>query len=158
MRSYYLFGSPLVVYDDADDFYLTAPSPLGPWSYRGLFAPAGSRTFNSQVFKGVQVPGTWQSCRLIPRMFCERISRFAHLTVLCACASEGRQGVTNVFIGTRWCNPYPSGGAALLPAVCPPTCVCHPPFRNTTSIWLPLGFEANGSASLKWQDSWDLDT
>lgn len=55
--TYYLFGSPLVVYDDADDFYLTAPSPLGPWTYQGLFAPEGSRTFNSQVFKGVQVPG-----------------------------------------------------------------------------------------------------
>jgi hypothetical protein len=48
-RRYYLFGSPLVVYDDADDFYLTAPSPLGPWSYQGLIAPVGSRTFNSQA-------------------------------------------------------------------------------------------------------------
>lgn len=56
LHRYYLFGSPLVVYDDADDFYLTAPSPLGPWTYRGLIAPAGSRTFNSQVLLQPMVP------------------------------------------------------------------------------------------------------
>lgn len=113
-KTYYLFGSPLVNYDDADDFYLTAPSPLGPWTYRGLFAPAGTRTFDSQVFKGLQV--------------------------------TGNKGTATVFIGTRWCNPYPGR-------------YCHPPFRNATSIWLPLRFKTDGSvATLVWQDSWQLDT
>lgn len=55
-RRYYLFGSPLVGYGVADNFYLSAPSPLGPWTYRGLFAPAGSDTFQSQTFKGLVVP------------------------------------------------------------------------------------------------------
>jgi hypothetical protein len=125
-ETYFLFGSPLVVYDDADDFYLTAPTPLGPWTYRGLFAPQGSRTFNSQVFRGLQVTGP--------------------------------KGTATVFIGTRWCNPYPARTPS--PAnTCPPTCVCHPPFRNATSIWLPLVFNADDSvAELKWLDNWTLDT
>ena len=104
---------------------LTAPSPLGPWEYRGLFAPAGSRTFNSQVFKGLQVAGP-------------------------------KGTTTTVFIGTRWCNPYPEDTPPP-PAVCPPTCVCKPPFRNTTSIWLPLHFDSDNSvAELKWVDQWTL--
>lgn len=124
--TYFLFGSPLVVYDDADDFYLTAPSPLGPWTYAGLIAPAGSRTFNSQVFRGLQVTGP--------------------------------KGTATVFIGDRWCSPYPSHTPPP-PAVCPPTCVCHPPFRNATSIWLPVHFNADNSvAEMKWYDSWSLDT
>jgi hypothetical protein len=123
---YYLFGSPLVVYDDADDFYLTAPTPLGPWTYRGLIAPTGSRTFDSQVFRGLQVTGS--------------------------------KGTAFVVITTRWCNPYPAHTPPP-PAVCPPTCVCHPPFRNTTSIWLPLLFNSDNSvAQLEWVDSWTLDT
>lgn len=122
--TYFLLGSPLVVYDDADDFYLTAPTPLGPWTYRGLIAPAGSRTFDSQVFKGLEVSGS--------------------------------RGTTFVAITTRWCNPYPAHTPPP-PAVCPPTCVCHPPFRNTTSIWLPLFFNADNSiAELKWVDNWTL--
>ena len=150
LRRYYLFGSPLVVYDDTDDFYLTAPSPLGPWSYKGLFAPAGSRTYNSQVFKGLQVPGE----RFISGV---TVSVLFHSDSLLPCICTGSKGTTNVFIGTRWCNPYPSVTPPP-PAVCPPTCVCHPPFRNTTSIWLPLQFAADGSvATLKWQDTWDLD-
>jgi hypothetical protein len=120
--TYFLFGSPLVVYDDADDFYLTASSPLGPWTYMGLIAPKGSRTFNSQVFRGLQV------------------------------------GSATVFIGTRWCNPYPTHTPPA-PAVCPPTCVCKPPFRNTTSIWLPVRFSAdNRVLEMEWVDSWTLDT
>lgn len=53
--TYFLFGSPLVCDDVGDDFYLTAKSPLGPWTYRGLFAPKGSLTFHSQVFRGFEV-------------------------------------------------------------------------------------------------------
>ena len=37
--------------------------------------------------------------------------------------------------------------------------LCHPPFRNATSIWLPLHFNADNSvAKLEWVDSWNLDT
>eukprot|EP00035_Acanthoeca_spectabilis_P028614 m.471434 g.471434 ORF g.471434 m.471434 type:complete len:347 (+) comp31062_c0_seq1:1527-2567(+) len=123
-NTYYLLGSPLVVYDDADDFYLTAPTPLGAWTYKGLVAPAGSRTFDSQVFRGLQVPSS--------------------------------TGISAVVIATRWCNPYPKYTPPP-PAVCPPTCVCHPPFRNTTSIWLPLHFDANGSILiLDWVSQWNL--
>jgi hypothetical protein len=56
--TYYLFGSPLVCDDVGDDFYLSAPSPEGPWTYRGLFAPKGSLTFHSQVFRGFEVRGS----------------------------------------------------------------------------------------------------
>ena len=54
-ETYFLFGSPLVCDDVGEDFYLTAKSPLGPWTYRGLFAPKGSLTFHSQVFRGFEV-------------------------------------------------------------------------------------------------------
>ena len=54
---YYLFGSGLWTYDVGDNFYLTAPSPLGPWTYRGLFVPAGSKTFASQTFRGLEIVG-----------------------------------------------------------------------------------------------------
>ena len=53
--SYFLFGSKLDMYDVTDNFYLKAPSPLGPWKMQGLFAPNGSNTFDSQTFKGFQV-------------------------------------------------------------------------------------------------------
>jgi hypothetical protein len=56
--TYYLLGSGLVNYDVDDDFYLTAPTPLGPWTYRGYVAPVGSRTFHSQTFKGLTVQGS----------------------------------------------------------------------------------------------------
>ena len=113
--TYYLFGSPLKGYGDGDDFYLTAPAPLGPWTPRGLIAPAGSRTFDSQVFRGLEV--------------------------------SGPKGTAHVMIMTRWCNPYPPSGS------------CVPPFRNTTSIWLPLSFNPDGSiVKLKWVDNWTLDT
>jgi len=54
---YFLFGSGLVGYGLCDNFYITAPSPLGPWTKRGLFAPAGSKTFHSQTFQGLEVSG-----------------------------------------------------------------------------------------------------
>ena len=56
--TYYLLGSGLVNYDDDDDFYLTAPTPLGPWTPRGFIAPVGSRTFHSQTFHGLTVRGS----------------------------------------------------------------------------------------------------
>eukprot|EP00040_Diaphanoeca_grandis_P042406 m.264951 g.264951 ORF g.264951 m.264951 type:complete len:354 (-) comp58995_c0_seq1:230-1291(-) len=56
--SYFLFGSPLVGYGVADNFYLSAPTPLGPWTNRGRFAPAGSDTFHTQTFQGLVVTGS----------------------------------------------------------------------------------------------------
>jgi len=56
--NYFLFGSGLVGYDVDDNFYLTAPSPLGPWTNRGYFAPVGSKTFSSQTFQGLSVSGS----------------------------------------------------------------------------------------------------
>jgi hypothetical protein len=56
--TYFLFGSPLVGYGVADNFYLTSSSPLGPWTYQGLFAPAHSNTYNSQTFQGLTVSGS----------------------------------------------------------------------------------------------------
>ena len=56
--TYFLFGSGLVSYDVDDNFYITAPTPLGPWTHRGLFAPVGTKTFASQTFQGLQVSGS----------------------------------------------------------------------------------------------------
>ena len=56
--TFYLLGSPLVGYGVADNFYLTAPSPLGPWTVRGTFAPPGSETFHSQTFQGLSIAGS----------------------------------------------------------------------------------------------------
>ena len=54
---YFLFGSGLVSWDVDDNFYLTEPTPLGPWTDRGFFAPVGTKTFASQTFMGLQVSG-----------------------------------------------------------------------------------------------------
>ncbi|MGN7979222.1 family 43 glycosylhydrolase [Microbacterium sp. 22195] len=45
----YLFGADLTGWDLNDNKYATAPSLEGPWSAWRDFAPAGSRTFDSQV-------------------------------------------------------------------------------------------------------------
>ena len=45
---YYLFMSHLTSWERNDNFYFTAPTIEGPWEYRGLFAPKGSLTLNSQ--------------------------------------------------------------------------------------------------------------
>lgn len=47
--TYYLFGSDLTGWDLNDNKYATAPELRGPWSSWRDFAPAGSRTFESQV-------------------------------------------------------------------------------------------------------------
>ena len=56
--NYFLFGSGLVGCGVDDNFYITAPTPLGPWTYRGNFVPTGSNTFESQTFQGLQVTGS----------------------------------------------------------------------------------------------------
>jgi len=47
--TYYLFGSDLTGWDLNDNKYATASALEGPWSPWRDFAPAGSRTFDSQV-------------------------------------------------------------------------------------------------------------
>lgn len=54
---YFLLGSRLDGYNVNDNFYLTAPSPLGPWKRGGYIAPSGSDTFDSQTFRGLEVEG-----------------------------------------------------------------------------------------------------
>jgi beta-xylosidase len=45
--NYFLLGSGLVGCGVDDNFYITAPTPLGPWTYRGYFVPPGSKTFKA---------------------------------------------------------------------------------------------------------------
>ncbi|MBW3092471.1 hypothetical protein KIH79_05835 [Bifidobacterium sp. 82T10] len=46
--TYYLIMSNLTGWDRNDNFYLTAPDPSGPWTYRGNVAPQGTCTWDSQ--------------------------------------------------------------------------------------------------------------
>ena len=45
---YYWLTSHTTSWERNDNFYLTAPAIEGPWTKKGLFAPAGSLTWNSQ--------------------------------------------------------------------------------------------------------------
>jgi hypothetical protein len=55
---YYLFGSSLTGWDTNDNQYTTATSLSGPWSAWANFAPAGSKTFNSQTANIITVQGS----------------------------------------------------------------------------------------------------
>ncbi|KAA8816897.1 family 43 glycosylhydrolase [Bifidobacterium vespertilionis] len=46
--AYYLMFSNKTGWDRNDNYYLTAPTPAGPWTNRGLFAPEGTCTWDSQ--------------------------------------------------------------------------------------------------------------
>ncbi len=46
--TYFLLSSNLTAWEKNDNFYHTAPSIEGPWTYRGLFCPPGKLTYNSQ--------------------------------------------------------------------------------------------------------------
>ncbi len=46
---YYWLSSNLSSWEKNDNMYLTATSLEGPWTFRGLFAPQGSLTWNSQT-------------------------------------------------------------------------------------------------------------
>jgi hypothetical protein len=56
--SYFLIGSSLTGYGANDNFYLTSKSIAGPWKNRGLIAPSGTKTYNSQTFHGFEVTGS----------------------------------------------------------------------------------------------------
>ncbi|WP_420113540.1 hypothetical protein [Pseudactinotalea sp.] len=45
---YYLAFSNKTSWERNDNYYLTAPAIEGPWTHRGLLAPEGALTFNSQ--------------------------------------------------------------------------------------------------------------
>jgi hypothetical protein len=55
---YYLFGSHLTGWRTNDNEYTTATSPGGPWSAWKLFAPMGSRTFDTQTANILTVSGS----------------------------------------------------------------------------------------------------
>lgn len=46
---YYMLYSDLTSWEKNDNFYFTAQSIEGPWTKRGLFAPEGALTYNSQT-------------------------------------------------------------------------------------------------------------
>ncbi len=46
--TYFMLYSGLTSWEKNDNFYFTAPHIKGPWTKQGLFAPAGSLTYNSQ--------------------------------------------------------------------------------------------------------------
>ena len=55
--TYFLLGSHGTFWNANDNFYATAPTIAGPWTYRGEFAPKGSMTWNSQSGFVLPVPG-----------------------------------------------------------------------------------------------------
>lgn len=55
---YFLMGSHLTSWERNDNYYYTAPSINGPWTARGLFAPEGSLTWNSQCTFVLPIKGT----------------------------------------------------------------------------------------------------
>ena len=56
--TYFLLGSHLSGYAPNDNFYLTATAIKGPWTNRGLIAPNGTKTYDSQTFQGLTVSGS----------------------------------------------------------------------------------------------------
>ena len=55
---YFLLTSHLTGWNTNDNVYATATSPAGPWSGFTNFAPAGTRTYNSQTSSLVPVAGS----------------------------------------------------------------------------------------------------
>lgn len=55
---YYLLGSDLTSWERNDNYYFTATSLNGPWTARGIFAPPGTLTWNSQTTFVLAVEGT----------------------------------------------------------------------------------------------------
>jgi len=45
---YFIIFSNKTMWERNDNYYLSAPSPAGPWVHRGLLAPEGTLTHNSQ--------------------------------------------------------------------------------------------------------------
>jgi hypothetical protein len=55
---YYFLGSDLTSWECNDNYYFTATSLKGPWTKRGLFAPEGTLTWNSQTTFVLPIAGS----------------------------------------------------------------------------------------------------
>ena len=55
---YYFLGSHLTSWEKNDNYYFTSTSLKGPWIPRGLFAPEGTLTWNSQTTFVLTIPGS----------------------------------------------------------------------------------------------------
>lgn len=55
---YYWLGSNLTSWERNDNYYYTATSLKGPWTARGLFAPEGTLTWNSQTTFVLPIEGS----------------------------------------------------------------------------------------------------
>lgn len=55
---YYLIGAHLTSWERNDNYYYTSSSIMGPWTSRGLIAPEGSLTWNSQSTFVLPIEGT----------------------------------------------------------------------------------------------------
>ena len=55
---YYFLGSNLTSWEKNDNYYYTSNSINGPWTYRGLIAPKGTLTWNSQTTYVLPVEGS----------------------------------------------------------------------------------------------------
>jgi hypothetical protein len=55
---YYFLGSHLTSWERNDNYYYTATSLKGPWTRRGIFAPEGTLTWNSQTTFVLPIEGT----------------------------------------------------------------------------------------------------
>jgi hypothetical protein len=56
--TYYIFGSHLTGWNTNDNVYATAGAPSGPWSSFRTFAPAGTKTYNTQTANIIGVQGS----------------------------------------------------------------------------------------------------
>ncbi|SHG13887.1 Glycosyl hydrolases family 43 [Flavobacterium fluvii] len=58
---YYLIGSHLTSWERNDNYYYTSNSVKGPWESRGIIAPEGSLTWNSQSTFVLPITGTQET-------------------------------------------------------------------------------------------------
>lgn len=63
-HTYFMLFSHKTSWESNDNFYLSAPSLNGPWTYQGVFAPDGSQTCNSQ--STFSFPLTLESGETVP--------------------------------------------------------------------------------------------
>lgn len=61
---YYFLGSHLTSWEKNDNYYYTATSLKGPWTSRGLFAPEGTLTWNSQTTFVLPIEGSKETTYL----------------------------------------------------------------------------------------------
>ena len=57
-NTYFLVESKCSGWDTNDNHYYTSTSLAGPWTYRGLIAPNGARTYQSQITNAFPVSGS----------------------------------------------------------------------------------------------------